>query len=34
MPDAEREGLHQALQQSQWTRGGGPVQVCVMMRDK
>ena len=28
MPDAEREGLQQALQQAQWTRQGCPMQVC------
>ncbi len=27
MPDAEREGLQQALQQVQWSRPGCPLQV-------
>ncbi len=29
MPDAEREGLQQALQQVQWSRPGCPLQVLL-----
>ena len=31
MPDAEREGLQQALQQVQWSRPGCPLQVFLFL---